>query len=280
MNEKNLETLEKQMLYTGMGEIPREELIKNLKEEKPEFQIQFSKKYGDDEVHAVLNFKKSAKSDNYFYNSFDLTVIKAGIEVSPTQTFKTEYGNSYSLKEGYNMMMGRSVLKNFVKVDRENKDNNKSYQAWAYLDFKNVDANGNFKIIKKGVDQFNLADVLKEHPIKELLTPKYNGELMDSLERGNRQSVTFTSGEQEEKRHIEANAKFNTINIYDANMNKISLNTKVSAGKEETVSEGKDQSEKSRQSEKTNAAADNDAGDTGDGPAKPAKRKRNTNRVG
>jgi hypothetical protein len=277
MNEKNLESLEKQLLYSGMGEVPREELIKNLQEGKPEFQLQFQKQYGDDQAHAVLNFKKSGQSDNYFYNSFDLTVVEQGKVVSPSQNFKTEYGNSYTMKEGYNLLMGRSAMKDFIKVDRENKDNNQAYQAWATLDFKNTDDKGNFKIEKKSTRDFNLADTLNEYPIKELATPKYHEELLDSLYRGNRQSVTFINGEQEAKRYIEANPKFKTINVYDADLNRISLSTKINAGQSESQAEQEKQGNSSRQSSKNSAKQGEDADD---GPAEPNAKKKRGQRVG
>jgi hypothetical protein len=277
MNEKNLASLEKQMLYSGMGEVSREELIKNLQEGKPEFQLQFMKQYGDDEAHAVLNFKKSNQSDNYFFNSFDLTVLEQGKNVSATQNFKTEYGNAYTMKEGYNLMMGRSVLKDLIKIDRDNKENNQPYQSWAYLDFKNTDDKGNFKIEKKGTKDFDLSETLKEYPIKELATPKYYEELLDSLHRGNRQSVTFVIGEQSEKRYIEAHPKFKTINVYDADMNKISLSTKVSTGKSESQSEEQKQGNNSRQSSKQAAKETQDSDDS---PDQSKARKKRGQRVG
>ncbi len=273
MNEKNLESLEKQMLYSGMGEVSRDELIRNLQEGKPEFQLQFQKQYGDDEAHAVLNFKKSGQSDNYFFNSFDLTVIEQGKTVSPVQNFKTEYGNAYTLKEGYNLMMGRSVLKDFVKVDRDNKENNKAYQSWVYLDFKNNDDKGNFKIERKSTKDFDLSATLNDYPIKELATPKYREELLDSLHRGNRQSVTFINGEQQDKRYVEAHPKFKTINVYDAEMNKISLSTKISSRQGENQSEQEKQSGNSRQSARQEAK-DSQAAEDSPGPPRQRRPRR------
>jgi len=45
---------------------------------------------------------------------------------------------------------------------------------------------------------------------------------MESLRKGNRQSVTFIQGGSEQKQFIEANPQFKTINIYDSNMLRVS----------------------------------------------------------
>jgi hypothetical protein len=46
--------------------------------------------------------------------------------------------------------------------------------------------------------------------------------LMQSLERGNLHQVTFVSGENEKKMHVEANPQFKTLNIYDEDRKKAS----------------------------------------------------------
>jgi len=119
MNEQNVEYLVNEMFYTGFGEIPREKLIKEIedavKKDKEAFQIVHDTKFGKDSVRAMLNFKQSTQNPGmFFYNSFDLLVKKEGRDETLQQNFGASYGNRYTLKEGYNLLDGRSVNKNFI----------------------------------------------------------------------------------------------------------------------------------------------------------------------
>eukprot|EP01133_Synstelium_polycarpum_P017066 gene17066-20330_t len=222
-NEKNEAYLENQVLHTGFGDIPRQDLINNIRQGEKSFELHLDKQYGDDDVHAVLHFTKSDKG-NYFFNSYDLAIKKEGQEHAFKQTFKVNYGNTFTLKEAYNLMEGRSVNKDFIKVDQANKENNQKYNAWATMDFKDIDANGNCKIVKSS--KLNLEQALAEYPIKELQNPQYKEDLIDSISRGNRQMVNFIKGDKEEKMYVEANPQHNALKFFDANGNKIGLSLK------------------------------------------------------
>ena len=62
---------------------------------------------------------------------------------------------------------------------------------------------------------YDLEGSLAKHPIKELENPDYKENIMDSIKKGNRQSVTFTINGEDHKRYVEANPKFKAINIYN-----------------------------------------------------------------
>jgi len=53
------------------------------------------------------------------------------------------------------------------------------------------------------------------------VTPKYKEDLLNSLKKGNLQSVTFVVSGVESKIYVEANPHFKTVNIYDVNMQRI-----------------------------------------------------------
>nr|WP_199077420.1 hypothetical protein [Pedobacter sp. ASV19] len=222
-NDKNIAYLENQLLKTGFGDIPRAELISKIIEGKGSFELHLDKKYGEDQASAILYLNKSDKG-NYFFNAYDLAVKKEGEELAFKQTFRINYGNTFTLKEAYNLMQGRSVNKDFIKVDQNNKENNKKYSAWATMDFKNIDEKGNCKVVKSS--KLNLEQALAEYPIKELNNPQYKADLIDSLHRGNRQMVTYLKGTDEAKMYVEANPQHNALKFYDANMNKIGLSIK------------------------------------------------------
>ena len=60
--------------------------------------------------------------------------------------------------------------------------------------------------------------------------------MIESLRRGNRQSVTIVKEGAEQKVFIEANPKFKTLNVYDQNMQRIqSLSQKEKAAPQQSV---------------------------------------------
>jgi hypothetical protein len=110
------------------------------------------------------------------------------------------------------------------------------YNAWMQMDFKESDASGNYKMKQYHQNYgYDLEKVLANHPIKELNNEQDKLRLTDSLNKGNRQSVTFIENGNEQKHFIEANPKFKSINIYDGNMQRIVNNQ--SKGERETQGE-------------------------------------------
>lgn len=241
MKEKNLEYLEGQLKYTGMGEIPREKLIENIKDGQENFVLGLEQSYGPDSAKATLHFRKS-NEDYYFFNSFDMTVQSKGMD-SITATYKVkkpvaitkidskgveqkEWVNAtMTFKEAANQCMGRAVNKDYVKVDKEEPNKNEKYNVWEVLDFKNPDDQGNYPV--KRVFNFDIEKVLADYPIKELETEGYKKDLINSLQRGNRQIATFKNASGEEtKFYIEAHPVSHTLKIYDANMMRVNLSMK------------------------------------------------------
>lgn len=106
------------------------------------------------------------------------------------------------------------------------------------LDFKESDNSGNFKLNHYHQNYgYDLEASLSKHAIKELDTPKYKEDLLNSLKKGNLQSVTFVVGGVENKMYVEANPQFKTVNVYDGNMERI--NHRESKDQKQAESEGK-----------------------------------------
>lgn len=235
MNQKNFEYLRDQVKYTGFGEGLENNLKQKIEDGKPEFKLQHQTQYGNDSITATLSFSQSKQSDMYFFNSYQVSLQKENSPDVMEQTFYINKGNNITLKEAYNLMEGRSVNK-----DLTNKEG-QVYNAWIQMDFKQSDDNGNFKM--KHYHQnygYDLEAVLSNHPIKELGHGEYKSNLMDSLKKGNLQSVTFQINGSEQKQYIEANPQFKTINIYDSGMQRVDNRQ----AKKERQSEGESQSVK------------------------------------
>lgn len=217
MNEKNHDYLKDQLKYTGFGEDAQAQLRENLMKAQNEFSIKQVTAYGKDELSVSLNFKKSTNSDMYFFNNYRAELQKPGSDAKISQTFYVNNeGRNITQKEAYNLLDGRSVNK-----DLANKDG-QIHNAWIKLDFKETTASGNYKMRQFSPQYgFELEKSLEKLPVKELLDPKERVKLFESLERGNRQAVTFIGTEGEQKRFIQANPQFKSVAVYDEKQQRI-----------------------------------------------------------
>ncbi|WP_281631546.1 hypothetical protein [Flavobacterium luteolum] len=257
MNQKNFEYLRDQLKYTGFGETFDAELKANMMKGDKDFKIMHTGIMNNglpnkDTLTVELNFKKSDQTDLYFFNSYHVNLKKEENKPGLEQTFYINNDSgSITMKEAYNLMEGRSVNKDFRSKEGE------SYNSWISLNFKDADNNGNFKFNQYHQNYgYDLEASIAKHSIKELDTPQYKEDLMNSLKKGNLQSVTFVAGGVESKMYVEANPQFKTINVYDANLNRINQREgkNQKQGESEGQSSGKDlnvNQENSDDSEKT-----------------------------
>lgn len=214
MNEKNYDYLSKQLKYSGFGDDLNEKLKENITLGQPEFKLFHSKSFGKDEVVATLQFKKPENSDMYFFNRYSLMLKSPKMQDPVKQTFYlNNKEDNITLKEGYNLLSGRSVYKELTS--KEGEKNN----AWLQLNFKETDPNGNFKL-KSFYENygFDLPKELAKQSIKELANEEDKKGLLASLQRGNRQSVTIATGGKESKVFVEAAPQFKSLNFYDEKM--------------------------------------------------------------
>ncbi|HEX8332390.1 MAG TPA: hypothetical protein VF622_07185 [Segetibacter sp.] len=239
MDEKAIAFNEGQLKRVGFAEAFTPELRNKMEEGVASIQHSFQKRYDGDQVSATLHLKKSATSDYYFLNKFELQLQKEGLADSIKQTFyltkklaaeegsdggqKSRLENKYTLKEAYNLLAGRPVFKDLVSNE------GKEYQAWVKLNFKNQLDNGNYEMKQFTANYgFELEATLKHYPIKELLNAGHKQALIDSLNRGNLQKVTFVSSEgKEEKLYISPHITIGALAVYDANKQRMTTDTLV-----------------------------------------------------
>ena len=216
MNQKNFEYLRNQVKFTGFGEGLENELKERMQKQAPQFILLHQGNFAKDEIISTLHFRKSDQSDMYFFNKYDLTLKQENKPEVITQTFYLNKDRNITLKEAYNLMSGRAVNK-----DLTNKEG-QVYNAWVQMDFKQTDNNGNYKLKQFHQNYgYDLDYALAKHPIKELGNEQDKARLLESLHKGNRQSVTFLQNGNEQKHFIEANPQFKSINIYDSNMQRL-----------------------------------------------------------
>jgi hypothetical protein len=268
MDEKAMGFNESQLKRTGFAEAFTPELKAKMEQGMPLIQHEFKKNYDGDQVTANLHLKKSATSDYYFLNKFDLQLQKDGQSNTLNQTFyitskkatgenedgnqqKNKVDNKYTLKEAYNLLAGRPVHKNLVS----NEGN--EYEAWVKLNLKNKLDNGNHELKQYTKNYgFDLENVLSKYPIKELTNEQYKQSLIESLQRGNLQKATFVGNDgKEEKLYISPNITLGALNVYDQNKQRLTTETLVEKqymGKElaEQLKQRVSQQQKQEQKEK------------------------------
>jgi hypothetical protein len=252
MNEKNTDYLKKQIFYLGFGNKLDVDLQNNIKAQKDQFQLpilaEFSKGDKIDIVSFKLDFTKSKEenSDMYFLNSYKATLKHDDPGKEKSQTFYINKGSGVTAKEAYNLLEGRAVHKKLT-----NKEN-VPYEAWIQLNPK-IEENGNHKVQQyHSAYGFDLQKNLDKHPIKELTNPEQKERLINSLEKGNLQQVTYTRNDKEEKMYVEANPKDRNVIFYDVQMVKQFQGIKEKKGEasEMTKSQDSNASEKNRSEKK------------------------------
>ncbi len=214
MNEENVKYLKDNLKYMGFGDKLNETMEKNIGEQKPEFTLKMQTEINKKPVEADLHFKKSETTDMYFFNRYDIKIKNTDDQSKDLQqTFYINKGQGVTLKESYNLLEGRAVHKNLTDKEGE------KYKAWVQLDLSAKDDKGNYKRQQYHENYgYNVNEVLAKYPIKELLDPKQKEDLVNSLQKGNVQMVTFVKEGKSEKLYLEADPKYKDIRVYDSKM--------------------------------------------------------------
>ena len=142
-------------------------------------------------------------------------------------------GKGVTGKEAFNLLDGRSVHKDLVTKEGQ------PYKAWMKLDFDKKDKNNNFEVKQFHENYgFDLKAAVEKFPITDLKEPDKEKALMQSLQKGNVQSVTIEKDGSSHKMFIEADPQFKKVNLYDSNMKlvaKESIEIYQSVGKTEAM---------------------------------------------
>jgi hypothetical protein len=215
MNEQNFQYLKDNIKYMGFGENMTEALEANLKQGKPEFTLSNKTEVNKKPFEVNLNFRKSDNSDMYFFNSYNASLQRSNGE-KVDQTFYLTKGKGITAKEAYNMLEGRAVFKELSTKDGQ------AYKAWVQLDFENKDKHNNHEVKQFHENYgYDLKAAASKFAISELADPEKEKALMQSLQKGNIQSVSIEKDGTVSKMFIEANPQFKTVTLYDAQMKRM-----------------------------------------------------------
>jgi len=207
MNLENINYLKENLKYNGFGENLYADLEKHIQQGLPEFVLKMQHEFNGQKMDAILFFRKSEQSENYFFNKYDAVLRNdAG---TFEQSFYLNKGQGVTLKEAFNLLQGRAVYKEMTSRAGE------KYKAWIELDFKQKE-NGSYKIKQYHHNYgYDLEATLKSFPIRELQNDQQKEALLLSLQKGNRQSVTMTVDGRDQLFFVQANPQFKTLSIYD-----------------------------------------------------------------
>lgn len=212
MNNDNFQYLKDNIKYMGFGENMYRELERNLGEGKAEFQLRFAAEINKKPFEATLNFRKSDSTDMYFFNNYNASLEKSNGEKNE-QTFYLNKGKGVTAKEAYNLLDGRAVHKDLTTKEGQ------PYKAWIQLDFENKDKNNNFEVKQFHENYgYDLKAAVEKFAVADLNDPDKSKALMQSLEKGNVQSVTIEKDGNSHKMFIEADPQYKKVTMYDSNM--------------------------------------------------------------
>lgn len=212
MNNENLKFLSDNLKYAGFGEDLQIKLERAMREGKPEFQLQFSTEFNKKPFEATLNFRKSDTSDMYFFNNYNASLVRNDGQ-KMEQTFYLNKGKGVTAKEAFNLLDGRAVHKDLVTKEGQ------PYKAWLQLNPEVKGNNGNMKVEQMHEKYgYNLTAAVSKFAVAELADSKKSDELMASLKKGNMQSVTIEKDGSAHKMFLEADPRFKTVKLYDAQM--------------------------------------------------------------
>ena len=207
MNEKNVMYLKDNLKYMGFGETLNDSLEAAVKEAKPDFQLTLNQKMNEGDLSATLHFRQSPSSGMYFFNSYEARLSREN-GYQQSQQFYLNNGRGVTLKEAYNLLAGRSVLKELTSIEGVN------YHAWLKIDFNQRKSENQHQVRQFHAEKYGF-DLLAELSKLNLspLTQEKEQQLLQSLQKGNRQAASFIKDQKEELLFIEANPQFKTINI-------------------------------------------------------------------
>ena len=235
MNEKNFEYLKDNVKYMGFGEKQNDTLEQHLKEGKESFQMKFTADINKKPFEAVLQFRKSDNSDMYFFNSYHASLERTNGE-KVDQTFYLNKGKGVTAKEAYNLLEGRAVFKELSNKAGE------PYKAWIQLDFDNKDKNNNNEVKQYHENYgYDLKTAVGKFPVAELDGGEKEKALMQSLQKGNIQSVTIEANGEQKKMFIEANPQYKTVNLYNDRMQRLGQEQRLDILEKHAIKELKEE---------------------------------------
>lgn len=215
MDQENFDYLKDNIKYMGFGEKLHESLEEHIKKQNDSFQLHFKAEVNKKPFEATLHFRKSDSSGKYFFNSYQAKLERSnGQQVD--QLFYLNKGKGVTAKEAYNLLEGRAVYKELSNKEGE------TYKAWIQLDFEKKDKHENHEV-KQFHDNYgyDVKAAVSKYAVAELDGGDKEKALLQSLQKGNVQSITIEKEHGTYKMFMEANPQYKSVHLYDGQMKRV-----------------------------------------------------------
>ena len=145
---------------------------------------------------------------------------------------------------------GRAVHKELT-----NKEN-VPYKAWVQIGFQNKDKHNNFEVKQFHENYgFDLKAAVAKYAITDLNDAEKEKSLLQSLQKGNIQSVTIEKDGSAHKMLVEANPQFKSVTLYDGQMKRVQKES-LEQYKSVSQSQGKEIIQDTKQDQKQDVKKD------------------------
>lgn len=185
------------------------DLLGRISQNKPLFEIDVVDNFEMNTVLEVRLHFRTCGTESYFLLKYDACLHyfdqpdrKVGQTFLMLQMVPT-------LKEAFNLLQGRSVVKTIRSTKGEN------HKCWVKLDFSERDSSDNYKLIRYRYDPSCLEKLLDQYPTMiEAEDQNGRSKLLDSLKAGNKELVTIRKHNgRSMKRLVEMNPEAKTLKI-------------------------------------------------------------------
>jgi hypothetical protein len=238
----NIDELKESLYRKGFGESLNAPLEEQIKSGKPEFQLEYAVKIGEDEVNYKLHFRRDEERDKVYFNKYDVAISSPDGKVQE-HTFPTE--KLITAMEAYRMLKyGELVAVNKTLYNKEGQQ----YNAWMSLDVNGKkDDYNNYPVNTYHENYyqkqpFELKGSLKKLPVpvKELENPQTIERIEKSLKKANLVPVTMMVNGEQTSGTLSVNPKIGRVDLYDQGMRLVEKQQQKAELKAETPGQNQD----------------------------------------
>lgn len=238
---KNERFITNQMSDIGYSAKEIDEVREAMAHGQPGISKTFSKDTEEGRLVTRPVLTKGSEGDFYFFNKYRATLLQPGVQDVKEVMVYVNKSHNYTLDEVSKMLKGGALEKELL--DR----NQKPYVGWSAVDSKEVDKDG-FSLIKSRHPNYGfvLSEAAEQFAIKDFKDDTRRLEVFDRLKKGELVRVT---GADDKTYFIAPNPKFKTLDIYDDQARKLSMEQRMEL-RVDGMKEGEKHSNAARQEAK------------------------------
>ncbi len=210
MTNEEKDKLERNVAFHGFSARTVAEVMMYVDGNEKKFSVPEKGKIDSIDYRATLNFNRSEKNGQVYFNDFILTLPARDGRKPFSQSFPIKYRADFTLREAFNLMNGRYVSKEMLDGEE------KLSKPWVRMAFSMVNDDLNHPIVAvSAADGFNLMKELEKFPIANFNANSNGAEAVKALERGNRHPAVLELNGTSELFSFTANPETGGLDVYD-----------------------------------------------------------------